>query len=141
MDCDDYKVELVRGLSEAWELARSEVSKAQHRQKQQYDKKAKAVDYRQGDRVMAFMLQETSGKDRKLALPYHGPYRVVEVWPNCLLVRLVDRPQEELILVSSQRVVECSDALPDTSWLGKGRQRRRRRRRRGEHCKYNLRDV
>ena len=68
---------------------------------------------------MVFMPQETTGKDRKLALPYHGPYRVLEVKTNCLLVRPVDRPRDQPILVSMDCVVECSPELPDTSWLGK----------------------
>lgn len=144
VDSDDYKVELARGLSSAWEVARSEIKKAQRHQKQQYDKRSKSVVYQEGDRVMVFMPQETSGKDRKLALPYHGPYRVVEVRSNCLLVRPVDRPSEEPILVSMARVVQCSDELPDESWLGKkdsrNRRQKRKSRRRTNH-RYSLRDV
>jgi len=45
VDCGDFKVELARGLSAAWEMARSEVGKAQRRQ---YDKTAKLVDYQMG---------------------------------------------------------------------------------------------
>jgi len=67
---------------------------------------------------MVFMPQDVSGKNRKLELPYHGPYRVSEVRPNCV-VRQVDKPDEEPVLVSMDRVVRCSDQLPDTSWLGK----------------------
>ena len=94
VDSEEYQIELARSLSSAWEIARFEIGKAQRRQKHQYDKKAKRVDFREGMRVMVYMPQETTGKKRKLALPYHGPYRIVEVWPNCLLVHLVDRPAD-----------------------------------------------
>ena len=38
---DDYKSELVYGLSEAWDLARQEIQKSQKKQKYQYDRHAK----------------------------------------------------------------------------------------------------
>ena len=86
VDSEDYKVELAGGLVKAWEIARSEVERAQQRQKKQYDKRAKSVVYRKGDQVMVFMPLESTAKDRKLVLPYHGPYRVLEVQMNCLRV-------------------------------------------------------
>ena len=128
VDREDYGIELARGLSSAWEIARAEIGKAQRHQKEQYDKKAKPVQYREGARVMVYMPQETTTKDRKLALPYHGPYRILEVRSNCLLVRPVDKPSQEPILVSMDRVVQCADELPDVSWLGKKTRRARRRR-------------
>ena len=45
VDSEDYQVELARGLSSAWDVARSEIRKAQRHQKTQYDKKSKIVDY------------------------------------------------------------------------------------------------
>ena len=126
VDSEDYQVELAQVLSSAWDVARSEIQKAQRHQKTQYDKKSKIVDYRAGGRVMVFMPQETTTKNRKLALPYHGPYSILEVRPNCLLVRPVDKPDDKPILVSMDRAVECSDELPDTSWLGKTRKRPRK---------------
>jgi len=74
------------------------------------------------------MPQEVSGKNRKLALPYHGPYWVCEVHPNCVIVRQVDKPEEEPILVSMDCVVRCSDQLPDMSCLEKKTRPRRQRR-------------
>ena len=85
---------------------------------------------------MVFMPQEAAAKDRKLALPYHGPYRVLEVLPNCLRVRLVNHPSDKPILVSKDRVVACADELPDTTWTGK----RKRKRRPRAKTKYNLRE-
>ena len=139
VDCEDYQTELVRGLATSWEVARSEVRKAQRRQKRQYDKRAKPATYQEGTRVMVLMPKETRSKNRKLPLPYHGPYRVLEVRQNCLLVRPVDRPDDEPILVNMDRVVECSEELPNTSWLGKQRHRSRQRRGRKSH-RYSLRN-
>lgn len=67
---------------------------------------------------MVYMPQEAQGKDRKLALPYHGPYRILEVQTNCLFVRPVDKPDMQAILVSMDRVIQCPKELPDPSWLG-----------------------
>ena len=52
------------------------------------------VNYREGSRVMVYMLQEAGGKIRKLALPYHGLFWVMEVQPNCLLVQPVEELNE-----------------------------------------------
>ena len=32
---------------------------------------------------------------------------------------LLDRPDDEPVLVSMDRVVKCSEKLPETSWLGR----------------------
>ena len=73
---------------------------------------------------MVFMPHEKTGKKRKLPLPYHEPFRIVEVLPNGVSVISVDRPQDELILVNVDRVTSCPDELPDTSWLGSRRKLR-----------------
>lgn len=43
----------------------------------------------------------------KLALLHHGPFHVLEVHSNCLLVHPVDKPREQLILVSMDRATIC----------------------------------
>ena len=146
VDLEDYRVELCAGLSAAWEIARGQIGIAQKRQKVQYDKRSKQKEYRVGGRVMVFMPQEAQGKGRKLALPYHGPYRIQEVRSNCLLVRPVDRPDDQPILVSMDRVVDCPSELPDTSWLGPRQKRQRRTRKKPvstpetpTKCQYSLR--
>ena len=75
---------------------------------------------------MVFMPQAMTTKSRILALPYRGPYRVLEVLSNCLLVRPVDKPDDKPILVSMNCVVKCSPELPEVSWLGKEKGRRGR---------------
>ena len=67
---------------------------------------------------MVFIPSETTGKQRKLALPYHGPYRVVDVANNTVSVWPVDKTDKSPMLVNMERVTMCSDALPNISWLG-----------------------
>ena len=61
--------------------------------------------------------------NRKLALPYHGPYCVIEVWGNGVSVRPVDKPEAQPILVNVDRVTPCPAELPDVSWLGSKKKR------------------
>ena len=119
VDLEDYRTELTTGLSEAWTTAQQQVKAAQAKQKYQYDKRSKESKYQPGDRVMVLMPQEQTGKNRKLALPYHGPYRVLEALPCGLKLRPVDQPTAQPILVNLDRVTRCSPELPDVSWLGK----------------------
>ena len=116
LDVGDYHTELVIGLSTAWEMARKSIEKAQSKQKFQYDKKAKVTSYKISDRVMVYMPHEATGKDRKLALPYHGPYRIIDIRTNCLLLRPVDKPDEQLVLVNMDRVSPCPQGVSDQSW-------------------------
>ena len=97
---DGYREGLVAGLSEAWRIAKQNMTKAQCKQKKQYDQQAREMKLQVGDRVMVFMPHETQGKRRKLALPYHGPYRVLELTPNIVTVRPVDQPDEQAIVVN-----------------------------------------
>ena len=101
---DDYKTELTIGLTESWKQARNNIKKAQTRQKSYYDRKAKEIDFQPGGHVMVYMPHEDQGKNRKLALPYHGPFRIIEVCPNCLVVRPVDRPDDPAIKINMDRV-------------------------------------
>ena len=56
VDIDDYKSELVYGLSKSWKIAQEQIKKAQKRQKRQYDRRARPKDIRVGDRVMVYMV-------------------------------------------------------------------------------------
>jgi len=71
VDSKDYQVELARGRFLAWEMAQSEIRKSQQHWKMQYDKGGKHEEW---TRVMVFMPQETTREERKLVLPYYGPY-------------------------------------------------------------------
>ena len=71
----------------------------------QCDKKADSHPYCVGVCVMVYMPSESKGKKQKLPLPYHGPYRILEVQSDCILVRPVDRPDAEPILVTIERFI------------------------------------
>ena len=127
VDVDDYKSELVRGLTSAWETAAECIKAAQDHQKAVYDRGAKEMDYKVGDRVLVYMPHESTGKTAKLARPYFGPYRVLNVTPTNAEVRLVDRPDDPPIFVSLDRVRPCYTELPDRSWSGHRSKRKRKR--------------
>ena len=97
------------------ETARGAIQESQRRQKRQYDKRMDSRPYLVGARVMVYMPSEDKGKKSKLALPYRGPYRIVEVRTNTFLVRPVDVPAATPILVSMDRVTRCAEELPDES--------------------------
>lgn len=75
-----------------------------------------------------FMPIETQGRDRKLARPYHGPYRVLNITPTNVEVSLIDRP----IFVSLDRVTPCYPELGDSSWTG-----HRKRKAKSKKCAQN----
>ena len=69
---------------------------------------------------MVFMPHDTSGKDCKLVLSYHGPYRIMDMHSNCISVKPVDKPDDESILVNLDRILPCPAEVPDSSWLDYG---------------------
>ena len=87
------------------------MTKAQCKQKKQYNRQAREINLQVGDRVMVFMPHETLGKKQKLALPYCGPYQVLELTPNVAIMRPVDQPDEQTIMVNRDRVTKCSVEL------------------------------
>ena len=66
VDLEDYRTQLVNGLTEAWEIAKSNIKKSQQKQKLQYDKETHDVKFKVGDRVMVYMPYEDTGKLRSL---------------------------------------------------------------------------
>jgi len=68
----------------------SSIAKAQYKQNLQYDKNAKAPSYKISDRVLMYMPHEATEKNRKLALPYQGPYRIININNDYLLLRPLD---------------------------------------------------
>ena len=127
IDLDDYKSELVQGLSSAWKTAAECIESAQKHQKTVYDRKAKTVGYRVGDRVLVHMPHESTGKAAKLARPYFGPYRVLNLTTTNAEVRLIDKPDEPSIFVSLDRVRPCYSELPNRSWSGRVSKRKRKK--------------
>ena len=62
LEVDDYKTELVSGLTQCWNIARTSVNTAQARQKKYYDRYASEPKIQVSDRVMVFMPQTTKLK-------------------------------------------------------------------------------
>ena len=104
MDLKEYGVEFASHMSEAWDLARQCVCKAQKRQKEYYDRKVRLPSFRVGDRVFLFKPADKTGPTRKFARPYHGPFQVVEMDVNTAKIRRVDRPDEDTLLVAVDRL-------------------------------------
>ena len=127
LDVEDYRTELTSNLSHAWSLAKQRIEKSQDAQKVQYDKHARKAEVRIGDRVMVYMPSTVQGKDRKLARPYYGPYRVLKTTPTNVEVVLVDKPQEPSIFVSLNRVRRCYDEMESETWTGTSKKSRKKR--------------
>ena len=123
IDYDDYKEELMDNLSSAWKNAQMHIARAQSNQKRYYNRHANENKVRKGDRVMVFMPIETQGRDRKLARPYHGPYRVLNATPTNVEVSLIDKPNDPSIFISLDRVTPCYPELGDCSWTGRKRRK------------------
>ena len=107
VEVEDYRCDLTTRISQAWAIAKEKIGKAQKAQKVQYDKSAKVPTLSVGDRVMIFMPAEMQGKTRKLARPFHGPYRILTLTPNNAEVVLVEKP--------------------NTAWTGSKKKRTRKR--------------
>jgi len=56
---------------------------------------------------MIYMPSVVTGKTRKLARPYYGPYRVLSVTPTNIEAQLVDKPDTDSIFVAVSRVRPC----------------------------------
>ena len=119
VDAEDYRTELVSTLIKTRELALESIQKAQEKQRRFYDRQSRNPKFQVGDRVMVFMPSETIGKDRKLARPYHGPYRVINITPTNAEVQLIQYPSEPTIFVAIDRLRKCYPEQPNDCWLGK----------------------
>ena len=115
---DDYKTDLVAGLSAAWNTARECMEQSQECQKVTYDKAAKDPELEVGQHVMVHMPNEVQGRTGKFARPFHGPFRILSLTPTNAEVRLVNEPRSKSLFVSLSRVRKCHDELPDHSWRG-----------------------
>ena len=116
VDLKEYGAQLAGNMSEAWELAREHVRKAQRRQKEYYDKRVQPPTFRVGDRVFLFKPADKTGPARKFARAYHGPFRVIEMDSNTAKIQPVDRPDEDAILVAVDRLRTCPTEVPDVFW-------------------------
>ena len=97
-------------------MARQCVEKAQRKQKKNYDQHCRSPSFVVGERVFLYKLSVRTGEARKLARPFHGPYRIVLLDTNTAQIRHIDRPQDETILVVLSRLRRCPEEVPDECW-------------------------
>ena len=120
---EKYREELITSLSSARELAAQSIRQAQKRYKGNYDKKAIHRDYRIGEWVLVKFPADETGRMRKLARPWHGPYRVLRTNEPDITVEKVYRSQDGTIQVHKTRVTACPDTFPaGYHWYGDRRQ-------------------
>ena len=126
----DYARELFGELKTARQLARQNIGKAQAAQKTRYDKAACGnIKVEEGDLVMLKVQPQF-----KLDRSFGGPYRVYTVTDTCAHIRPIDKPNDDLITVSLQRLSRCRNGGMNavTPWMGHGKSRRRRELRRAK---------
>ena len=117
---EDYHVELMISLSSARETAATKIQKAQSRYKNyDRDQKIKESALRIGDWILVHFPQDEVGKTRRLARPWHGPYRVLRnESPDVTCVK-VYFPQHGAVRVHQFRVCCCpSEFSAGYFWYG-----------------------
>ena len=109
---DDYREKLMITLSSARELAAGNIQRAQRRYKEQYDRGTRSPDLRVGEWVFVRFPQDETGRLRKLSMPWHGPYRILERRDPDVTVTKVYHPQQGEIRVHQSRVCRIPNSFP-----------------------------
>ena len=100
VDLKEYRVELAGNMSEAWELMRQCIRKAQKKQKDYYDRKGRSPNFRIGERMFLFKPADKTRQAWKFSRPFHGPFRIVHLDSNTARIKRTDRLEEEAILIA-----------------------------------------
>ena len=110
---DGYHDEIVGRMSSAWDITRSQITRAQCKQKKQYDKRASCVgsSIAVGDVVYVFMPARKTGEERKLSSPHDGPYRVTEIWSTGAEVMRLGRRKSKPMRIALDRLRKCPEEL------------------------------
>lgn len=114
----DYVQEMVLRLRQIWQDADEAIKKAQSQYKHQHDKKSTSQDIIVGDRVMVLRSQLQIGETRKLASPFHGPYRVIRVTPTNADIIPVDDNAAKPETIHKNKLSKAHPALRPNTWLG-----------------------
>ena len=125
----EYGTELHSRMSEAWELAQLQITRAQKKQKTAYDRGTSGKPFQSGERVFLFKPAEQTGARRKFARPFHGPYRLLEVSSNTARICPVDQPGSEPLLVALSRLRRCPEEIADEFWPRQSQPRKSRAKR------------
>lgn len=113
-----YIQELVLHLRQIWKAADEKIKEAQRRYKTQHDKTAKDTNIVAGDKVMVLRPQLKMGEHRKLARPFHGPYRIVHVTDTNASIVPCDDPTKQAETVHLSKLTKTHPALRTDTWLG-----------------------
>lgn len=117
VDVSDYRQELITTLAGARDLAAKSVQAAQVKYKKAYDKThhSQPLTYQVGDWVLIRYPPEETGKQRKLSMPWYGPYRITAMTDTGVAAVKVYYPQDGPIYVHAHRVTQ---SVPHFSRLG-----------------------
>ena len=111
-DLTDYREELMMSLTTARSLATSHIRRAQKKYKYQYDRRARTTECQVGDWVLIRFPREETGANRKLAQPWHGPYRVISIdGPDVTAIK-VYFPEKKSIHIHRSRVQPSPAGFP-----------------------------
>ena len=81
-----------------------------------YDCRVREDSLKVGDRVFVYMPATKQCNNHKLVQLFYGPYRVVEKHTGNVLVRPVDKPDSNPMIVSLSRVRVCPTEVSDVFW-------------------------
>ena len=76
---EDYKSQLMMRMRTAFKLVKDNLEETRKQMKIQYDKRAKVLDYKVGDKVLLDIRVVPIGLNKKLTAKYEGPYRILEI--------------------------------------------------------------
>ncbi|MCP4489853.1 MAG: hypothetical protein GY820_21425, partial [Gammaproteobacteria bacterium] len=111
-----------------WGVVQQNSRKAQAAYAAQYDKKREDHSFQLGDRVMWFRPQDLKGDLRKFAMPYVGPYVVVEVnGLHTAKIRLENEDDTKSILVNVDQLSRCYPEFAPKVTLNYSRIKKKRR--------------
>ena len=114
---EGYCEEFSQRMAAAWASARTNVEKAQQRQKRYHDKAKEATQFHEGEIVYVFMPSKTVGEERKLQLPHEGPFRITRLWPSGVEVVRLGRGRKRPIRVALERLRKCPPELIQAAGL------------------------
>ena len=130
VDMEDYRTEFLVGLAKTKKLALENIRQAQAKQKEFYDRQAGNPQYRLGERVMVYMPGDVTGKNWKLARPYHGPFRILSLTPTNAEVQLIEKPGDPSLFVALSRLRRCYPEMTDASWTGRKKRSKSKKKKR-----------
>ncbi|MCP4487804.1 MAG: hypothetical protein GY820_10875, partial [Gammaproteobacteria bacterium] len=105
---DEWIDQLPLNLRKVWGVVQQNNRKAQAVYAAQYDKKRGDHSFQLGDRVLWFRPQDLKGDLRKFAMPYVGPYIIVEVHGlHTAKIRLENEDDTKSILVNVDQLSCC----------------------------------